>query len=96
MKICLLVQCPSLPVCTHLFDKTLVGTDNAPGLLDLVQGRLQVPLVLLHQEGDCDGGRAADAHLAVDQHFAVADLGILDEVVRRVEVFELKEIKILF
>ena len=74
----------------YLFDKTLVWADNGPGFLNFVQCRLEVPLVLLHQERDGDGGRAADAHLAVHQHLAALVLRVLDEVVGGVEVFELK------
>ena len=75
----------------YLFDKTLVWADDGPGFLNLVQCRLKVPLVLLHQERDGDGGRAADAHLAVHQHLAAVVLRIFDEVVGCVEVFELKQ-----
>ena len=39
-----------LKIFAYLFQETFVGTDNRPGLLDVGQGRFEVPLVLLHEE----------------------------------------------
>ena len=44
-----------------------VGLSDGAALLDVVQGRVQVPAVLLHGVGDHGGGRATHAHLTVDQ-----------------------------
>ena len=44
-----------------------VGLGDGAALLDVVEGLLQVPAVLLHGVGDHRGRRAAHAHLAVHQ-----------------------------
>lgn len=79
-----------LKIFAYLFQETFVGTDNRPGLLDVGQGRFEVPLVLLHEEWNGDWRGAANAHLAVDQDFSAVVFGLLDEVVRAAEVFQLK------
>lgn len=43
-----------------------VGGDDAPPLLDELEGLLQLQQLLLHQVREADGGGTRDASLAVD------------------------------
>lgn len=49
-----------------------VGRDDAPPLLDELEGLLQPHALLHHQVGQADGGGARDAGLAVHQHAPAA------------------------
>ena len=58
-------------VLSQLSHEACVGPCDASFLLDKVVGLLQRPTILLHGVGNNGGGRAADAHLTVDQTLGV-------------------------
>lgn len=52
----------------QLAQEAWVGAGDGPELLHVAQSLLQAPAVLLHGISYHRGRRAADTHLAVDQH----------------------------
>lgn len=54
-------------VLLQLLHEGRVGLGDSTSLLHVVEGRVQIPAVLLHGVGDDRGGGAAHAHLTVDQ-----------------------------
>lgn len=48
-------------------ERTDVGTNDGAPLVDVLVGLLEGHLEVLHQEGDDNGRRARDAHIAMDE-----------------------------